>query len=205
MEDLFNGNVYYLVRHGEAANNVQGILNAVPGRSYPLTERGVRQIEQLAGWFKEHQFPINFVVTSPILRAKQTALLLSQRLSHPVSMDERLAEARFGVFEGEKIQTFLEFMHLHGGRVSGEPRLGVEGYMDIRERTHAFLVDLSQAFRAQHIVLVSHADILQELFAGLMGEPVGAEQGNDGWAPHKGSVAVLHQRRLLETFVPSVD
>lgn len=205
MEDRFNGNTYYLVRHGEAGNNVRDILSAAPGSAYSLTARGVQQVERLAEWLGQQRAVPDFIVTSPVLRAKQTALLLSERTKLPVSVDERLTEARFGVFEGEKIQTFLEFMEMHGGRTAGDPALGIEGYMDIRARVRTFLSDLSQTFSGKRVVLVSHGDVLQELMAELMTEPVGAEQGHGGWSPRKGSVAVVAHGELIETFVPDVS
>ncbi len=203
MEARFSTNTYYLVRHGEAGNNVQDVLSADHRGQYTLTPRGVEQVEQLAAFLDAK--PIDFIVASPVLRTRQTALILSERLKLPLSLDERLCEARFGVFEGEKIETFFDFIQAHGGRLAGEPALGIEGYMDIRERVRSFLADLNQAFQSKHVLIVSHQDILQEFYAELLGEPVGAEQGMDGWSPRKGSACIIQEGRKPEIFVPAVE
>ncbi|MFZ3031911.1 MAG: histidine phosphatase family protein [Candidatus Moraniibacteriota bacterium] len=40
---------FYLVRHGEAENNVRFILNSAPvKKEYPLTERGKDQVAETA-------------------------------------------------------------------------------------------------------------------------------------------------------------
>ncbi len=200
MEDQFSSNVYYLVRHGEAANNVLNVLNASLKGQYGLTERGQRQIEALGEWLAGR--PLDFIVASPILRTKESALLLAEKLSLPLSLDARLCEPRFGQFEGGDIQTFFDFMQTHGGRTAGDPALGIDGYMDIRERVRAFLTDLNRTFQRKQVVIVSHMDVLQELYAELAGEPVGAEQGSGHWHPRQGSVCIVYSDQKPEFFEP---
>lgn len=202
MEDQFSSNVYYLVRHGEAENNVLNVLNASLKGQYGLTERGRQQIEALGEWLADH--PLDFIVASPILRTKESALLLAEKLSLPLSLDDRLCEPRFGHFEGGDIQTFLDFMQTHGGRTAGDPVLGIDGYMDIRGRVRTFLTDLNRTFQGKQVVIVSHMDVLQELYAELAGEPVGAEQGDGHWHPRQGSVCILEHGQLPTIFEPQI-
>jgi probable phosphoglycerate mutase len=200
MEDQFSSNIYYLVRHGEAENNVLNVLNASIKGQYGLTERGQRQIEALGEWLADR--PLDFIVASPILRTKESALLLAEKLSLPLSLDARLCEPRFGQFEGGDIQTFLDFMQTHGGRTAGDPALGIDGYMDIRARVRAFLTDLNHTFQGKQVVIVSHMDVLQELYAELAGEPVGGEQGEGHWHPRQGSVCIMYPDQKPEFFEP---
>lgn len=190
MEAKYAANAYYLVRHGEAENNVLGLLNSGAGkREYPLTERGRKQAAETAEFLRGEQ--PDFIVASPVLRARQTAEIIADTLGVPITLDLRLTEARFGSFEETDHLAFIDFMQTHGTRAIGAFELGVEGYMDIRERVRAFLESTNVAFSEKKIVIVSHADTLQELYAELIGEPIGSEQGDGRWFPEKGSCLVV--------------
>ncbi len=186
----YQRNAYCLVRHGEADNNVLGILSSMKSRKeYALTERGKLAISATAAFLAKEE--PDFIVASPILRARESAEIIQVALSIPLTIDSRLCEARFGNFEETSHQAFLDFMRIHGTRAVGAPELGVEGYMDIRERVRAFLESVNAAFQNKKIVIVSHADTLQELYAELLGEPIGAEQGEGRWFPEKGACLVV--------------
>ena len=201
MQVMYSSNTYYLVRHGEAENNVLGVLNATPRGEYALTEKGRKQIETLATALNDEV--IDFIVASPIRRAAETAEILQTALSVPLSFDMRLCEPQFGSFEGKDIQSFLDFMKTHGGRTAGDLELGIEGYMDIRDRVRSFLLALNETFQGKKVVIVSHMDTLQELYAELVGEPVGAEQ--KAWYPKNGSCYRVGSEQALEIFVPEVN
>lgn len=186
MPARYSSNTYYLVRHGEAENNVLGLLNSGTGkREYPLTETG-RQMVAKTALYLRNENP-DFIVSSPVLRARQTAEILHDTLSIPLTIEPRLCEAGFGSFEETSYRAFVEFMKEHGTRAIGAPELGVEGYMDIRARVRSFLESTVAAFSGKKIVIVSHADTLQEMYAELVGEPIGSEQGEGHWFPEKGS------------------
>ncbi len=190
MQERYNTNTYYLVRHGEAENNILGLLNSGTGkREYPLTENGRQMVAKTAAFLRPET--VDFIVSSPVLRARQTAEIIKESLQIPLSLDSRLCEAGFGSFEETSHQAFIEFMATHGTRAVGAPELGVEGYMDIRERVRAFLVATAGAFSGKKIVIVSHADTLQELYAELIGEPIGSEQGDGRWFPEKASCLIV--------------
>ncbi len=203
MVDKYTGNTYTLVRHGEAENNVLGVLSSMGSqREYALTERGRQSVHETAAFLKQ-QSP-DFIVASPVLRARQTAEIIRTVLDIPLTIDTRLCEASFGSFEETKYQDFLEFMRVHGTRAIGAPEYGVEGYMDIRDRVRSFLLSTTAAFSGKNIVVVSHADTLQEMYAELLGEPIGAEQSDGHWFPEKGSCLVV-MRDGQHSFSPAAS
>ena len=61
----------YLLRHGEAAPLGDGGITDDADR--PLTETGLRQIRALAGQMQRRGIGLKAVLSSPLLRAKQTA------------------------------------------------------------------------------------------------------------------------------------
>jgi phosphohistidine phosphatase len=74
----------YLVRHAEAAGGS-------PDELRPLTPTGRDQARALAADFRESGVRPDAIVTSPLLRARQTALLLGEELGVVADVDHRLA------------------------------------------------------------------------------------------------------------------
>lgn len=201
MQGQYSANTYYLVRHGEAENNILGVLNATERGEYALTNTGREQIKELAAWITKE--PVDFIVSSPLRRARETAEILRDTLEVPLSIDTRLCEPQFGAFEGKPMETFFEFMRTHGGRTIGDTELHIEGFMDIRERVRSFLETTNEVFAGKHMLIVSHADTLQELYAELLGEPVGAQQVDRGWYPHNGSSLIVSAGKSPISFSPT--
>ncbi|HEV7688053.1 MAG TPA: histidine phosphatase family protein, partial [Acidimicrobiia bacterium] len=83
-------------RHGQTAPNRDGL---VLGRADPeLTDEGRRQAELLAAVLAEE--PVARVLTSPLLRARETAEAIGAACGVPVAVDERLVEIDWGTWEG---------------------------------------------------------------------------------------------------------
>ncbi|MEW6087899.1 MAG: histidine phosphatase family protein [bacterium] len=87
----------YLIRHGESVLNGR---NVIQGQSDPpLSKTGVDQVELLAKSLTKEKF--NFLYTSELMRAKQTAEVLSKDLGLPISFHKDLAEIFLGEWEGK--------------------------------------------------------------------------------------------------------
>ena len=79
-----------LVRHGRTAANAAGQLQ---GRlDQPLDDLGERQALAVAA----HVGAVDEVISSPLLRARQTA----EAFGRPVNVDERWIEIAYGKYEG---------------------------------------------------------------------------------------------------------
>ena len=74
----------YLCRHAEAANGE-------PDEGRELTARGHEQARDLAALLAAESPAPVVVVTSPLVRARQTAAYLGERLEAPLLVDSRLA------------------------------------------------------------------------------------------------------------------
>ena len=84
-------------RHGENQANVERIIS---NRSLPhgLTAKGRAQAETLAALLDENT--VVAIYASPILRAQETASILSERLGLPVRTSDALREFDCGIAEG---------------------------------------------------------------------------------------------------------
>ena len=79
----------YFVRHGESEGNRKGLHQ---GPDVPLSEEGIKQGQVLAERLKKHK--IDVIYSSSMIRTKQTAEIISDKLKIPVESWENLKEIR---------------------------------------------------------------------------------------------------------------
>jgi broad specificity phosphatase PhoE len=150
----------HFVRHGESTANLLGVFSNGSGE-HPLTEKGVEQARTLARDLSVLQ--VSRINTSPVLRAVQTARILSESLDAPLEISEALREWSVGVYEGttdpagwELHRRVQEDWFVHNRPDSRMP--GGESFLEIRERFVPFIDGLIQADGPSDrtVVLVGH-------------------------------------------------
>ncbi|MDO8451619.1 MAG: histidine phosphatase family protein [bacterium] len=77
----------YFVRHGESENNAVRRFNSI---DTPLSEIGMGQAETIAK--RLARLPIKAIVSSDMLRAQQTSLIISSRIGIPVETSSYFRE-----------------------------------------------------------------------------------------------------------------
>lgn len=87
----------YLLRHGESLANVKRVF-AVQKEDLCLSEVGVKEASGQADLLKTIGF--GYIYTSPLLRARQTANILAQKLNLTVVVSDPLTEVNVGVLDG---------------------------------------------------------------------------------------------------------
>lgn len=86
-----------LIRHGETDWNA---LGRIQGKTdIPLNENGKKQAEQCRDYLKHSEWDV--IVTSPLKRAKQTALIINEALQLEVVEMDEFMERSFGDAEGK--------------------------------------------------------------------------------------------------------
>jgi len=78
----------YLVRHADAGDPEKW---DGPDAARPLSSKGEKQSERLGRFIAGIGFRPDAILSSPKLRASQTADIVADRLGVPVTLDERLA------------------------------------------------------------------------------------------------------------------
>ena len=86
----------YIIRHGETVWNTEGRLQG--RKDIDLNENGVRLGKITGEGLKD--IPFDLVFTSPLKRAKETAILALAGRKVPIIEDKRLIEISFGSWEG---------------------------------------------------------------------------------------------------------
>jgi 2,3-bisphosphoglycerate-dependent phosphoglycerate mutase len=93
---------FYFVRHGQSEANVLGIISN-RGKRYGLTVLGWQQANDLAESLSG--VGVTHIYSSPLLRAEQTAGILSEALAAPYQISDPLCEFDCGVLEGKSDET----------------------------------------------------------------------------------------------------
>lgn len=149
-------NNYIFLRHGEALNNRLGIISSYPEKKkYPLTLKGVKEIEKLILLFKKRK--IDFIFSSDILRAKQTAQIIGAALGKKVVFDKRLREHGFGSYNGRNAGEWLKLFDSKSDQYQISPPDG-ENLRDVKKRMLDFLKYLDKKYEGKTILVVSHAN-----------------------------------------------
>ena len=142
----------YAARHGETQWNA---LNKICGRTdVPLNERGLEQARQLAE--KMAELDIDVILASPMLRAQQTAAVISARIGVPVLTDGRLIEQNFGIYEGQDRATPE---YLANKRMFAYRYPGGESQMDVAFRVYGLIEELKCKYPGQNVLLVCHGGV----------------------------------------------
>ena len=178
---------FYLVRHGQSESNALGLLSSypeVPGRTVRhLTEEGIREVKETADKLRAEN--IDIIIASPLTRTVETATLISEATGVPVLQDIRLRETDFGMFNAGPSAKFFKAYSEPEMRIMTDGADGVESFESMRARVVSILNDVKKEFAGKKVVLVSHADTLEQIHGVLVGE--GVRTSAMGWSPKTGS------------------
>ncbi|QQG65061.1 histidine phosphatase family protein [Desulfobulbus oligotrophicus] len=162
----------YLLRHGEIETSVP---RRFVGRSdLPLSSSGIRQAQVLGEQFRSMSFAR--VVTSPLQRAVQTAVLVSGWTVDMMEQNGAFAEIDLGDWEG---RTVMEIEHLFPGAYEERGRnlehyrpCRGESFGDVAARALPALEALLTGREQGPILIVAHAGVNRVLLSRLLQRPV---------------------------------
>jgi probable phosphoglycerate mutase len=119
---------FWFLRHGETDYNAKGLSQGAI--DMPLNANGRAQAEAAAPLLVGQG--IAAIVSSPMLRTRETTAIVNQVLNLPVSFEPDLREVVFGGMEGKPLHPwFTEWME---GRATPE---GAESFAALTERAEA--------------------------------------------------------------------
>ena len=161
----------YLVGHGVTDWHREGKLAGQ--RDVALNDEGIAQGQAAAA--KLGSIAVAEVLSSPLLRALQTAEIIGQRFGIEVARDPRLTDIRVGQWEGmtyEQISASEDYRRFladpEGERIPGGERLD-----EVRRRAVAAIEQcLGDNQSGDGIAVVSHPGVIRLLIAHYMGGPL---------------------------------
>ena len=161
----------YLVRHGTTAHSHEGRFS---GRNdLELDEHGRAQAAALAARAARWT-DITAVVSSPILRAQQTAAGIGAALGLAVDVVDAFAEVDFGEWDG---LTFSELRKAHPDQMAawfGSPDVappGGESMGAAAQRVRRGLADLLERHAERRVVVVTHVSPIKSLVRDVLQAP----------------------------------
>ena len=159
----------YFIRHGETVWNVE---NKICGATdSPLTEKGIEQAKEVAAKIKEKGIKADLILYSPLSRAKDTALIISETTGIPAKEEARLFEQNFGKYESTARdgKEFLEAKKQFLNRYDGG-----ESMFHLAQRIYNLLDDLKAEDKTY--ILVAHNGIARVIHSYFY------EMSNDDYA-----------------------
>ncbi|HVB27608.1 MAG TPA: bifunctional RNase H/acid phosphatase, partial [Mycobacteriales bacterium] len=167
-----------LLRHGETRWTAE--KRFCGSTDLPLTERGQAQgaavaerlaeggIERLVGGRPGR------IVSSPLVRARETAALVADRLGVPVTVEDALRETDFGAWEGA---TFAEAQEQWPSEVAAwlaDPELappGGESFASTSRRVRAARDRLLSDYPGEPVLVVAHVTPIKQLLRFALDAP----------------------------------
>jgi broad specificity phosphatase PhoE len=148
-----------VVRHGQSAANAEGLLL---GRAdVPLNDRGHRQAAALAAAFGD---PAR-VVSSPLLRARQTAAAFRR----PVDVDDRWVELDYGALDCRPITSVAEHVWRTWRRDCHYVPAGGESLATLGARVREACDELAEEASDRDVVVVTHVSPIKAAIAWALG------------------------------------
>ena len=158
---------FALLRHAETEWNrekrIQGQQNSV------LTSAGRQQAQR---WGRAlGRYGLDYMVSSDLERATQTASLVNQSLRLQSSLEPRLREQDWGAWSGMKFVDLIETQELKAQERMGwnfRPLQG-ESRLEVLERSQQALKDIAHRLKGQRILVVTHGGVMKCLLYNLHG------------------------------------
>jgi broad specificity phosphatase PhoE len=158
----------YFVRHGESVGNKANLHQT---SEMPLSDTGITQAKRIAKRLKK--FKIDYILASPVIRARQTAGIISASLNVPIEEWEELAEVKgptelkgksYADPKVSAIKKLIRENYVKGNwKYSDE-----ENYEEINFRAGKLLNHLVKDHFNDDVICVSHATYIKFLVAKML-------------------------------------
>ena len=145
--------IVYFIRHGETDFNKRCLIQGMS--DIPLNDKGVQQAGVAANWFKAQNITFDKVFSSPLVRARKTAAIVSGRTFEAVQPDE-----------GKQYSLIKDLFDAPETYIPSE---GAESIQELQTRAQEFLDMLSEMAASEenvHTVLAaSHGAALRGIMS----------------------------------------
>jgi ribonuclease H / adenosylcobalamin/alpha-ribazole phosphatase len=166
--------VTHMARHGSSAYSLEKRFSGAGGRDVPLAPLGVEQANALAREIVERDV-ITRIISSPLKRARETALIVAQQKGLEVEVIDDFIECSFGEWDGytyaevkerwpDALEEWLAGTHV------GPP--GGESFEQVQERVTRGLSTVINAFPGEQVLIVSHVTPIKILTSRAIGAPL---------------------------------
>lgn len=147
---------FYFIRHGETDWNVKGLMQGTT--DITLNDNGRAQARQARAFIADAG--ITRLISSPLVRAFETAQILNETLGLPLDTHTGLTERGFGIYEGRQRGDAPNV----GGHVGdGQPHERIEAFAAVARRASDAIAQALETYPRDRILFVSHGGVFSAL------------------------------------------
>jgi isoleucyl-tRNA synthetase len=163
-----SGNRYIMMRHGEAESNVQSIISSHTDNPHHLTKKGIQEVTESITKLPK----IDLIVTSPLVRTKETTDIIAKTLAIPkerIVVDDRLSEINLSTLNNKHITSYWALFPTYEERFAKGPE-GGESILDVKKRVGSLLYEIEKNYSHKTILFVTHEYLvwmLQSVVGGM--------------------------------------
>ncbi len=119
--------------------------------------------------------PWQAIISSPLRRCSEFSSYLSEKLSLPLAIDERLKEVGFGDWEGLTREQLRAkdpdiLKRFYQDPVSNRPE-GAEPFASFNARVTQAYHELIERHRGEHLLVIAHAGVIRSMLTQAINAP----------------------------------
>lgn len=191
-------NTYYVMRHGESFSNVNMVIDNGNDIDNHITEKGRVQVEDAAKNFKDN---IDLIISSPVLRTRETSDIFARAKGVEVIYDDRVKEFDHGIYDRQPLKYFLDKEGRENYLKFNNRPEGGETHKEMMNRCMSLIQDLEKENVGKSILIVTHGGPMRMMIAGaeLITEEhiIADELSHDiRLYPHNAEIRKLNYKRV---------
>lgn len=167
-----------LVRHGATDHTTDKRFSGRGGQDPRLNADGLAQVRAVADWLAPLGDEIDVVLSSPLSRTLQTAEIIGERLNHAVEVEEGLAEAAFGTWEGltfhEVQQAYPDDLDAWLGSFDVAPGGHGDSFTEMDRKVRRTRDRILSGYAGKAVLAVTHVTPIKLLVRMALGAPLDA-------------------------------
>ena len=154
----------FFIRHGKDDGNYRGGWS-----NMPLIDEGKEQVKKLANFLakKKDEYKIEKIISSVLLRTRQTTEIINQKLKLPVEYTERLREMNNGKIAGmlnSEVEKIYPRLYYNTLRID-ERYLGGESPIEFYNRIiRDFEEIVNENKEYKNIMIVTHSGVINIIY-----------------------------------------
>ncbi|MFA5770309.1 MAG: histidine phosphatase family protein [Patescibacteria group bacterium] len=160
----------YVIRHGltelNKAKKVNGEIDE------PLAKEGIEQAKAIIPLIPKS---VKYIYTSPLLRARQTAEIISSKLNLPIYIQGQLTEIHMGSLAGkswEEMEGGLVLKKKHRTVKFNYHSYGGESVEDVKKRLIPFFKNINTKHANNQVLIITHGGVIRLIHLLEYGESV---------------------------------
>jgi probable phosphoglycerate mutase len=147
---------FFFIRHGETDWNVKGLMQG--STDITLNDNGRAQAKAARDFLID--VGITRIISSPLVRAFETAKILNETLGLPLDTHAGLTERSFGIYEGHQRGAAP---NVNGHVSDGEPHERIEAFTTVAQRASTAIAQALETHTSDRILFVSHGGVFSAI------------------------------------------